>query len=570
VQQSCVHRTVFSIVLILLFCLPQLVARGQGEFDEDYSITANSIVYDGQYVYIAGSISNFQDQSLVNPLDLSGGMDDMFLIKLSANGAPIFSAVIGGSNDDKAFSIAVDQGVVYLFGETWSTDFPRAPGNAGESDAVLCAIAADGSGLLWSRRIAGTDQESGRSVMSYNNKLYLTGITWSDNLGADAALGSSDGFLARVSFSGEVDWLRRFGGFGLDAPFDLTVAADSLWVGGQTFSRDFGGTLHGEGDAFAAQFSLAGEQIIARVYGGSEDDLVFALSHDGEGGILMAGGTNSDDIKNAEGEFRGNFDAITFHLNSDGELENAAYLGGDQPEYGQDIIALPGGDYFVIGWTESAVFSSSSGDQTSSHGLVDTFIVRVGRDGTQVVEKLIGGPNDDFAKAGVFVPEGLWLVGDFPNQGLGYALLISSDIVGDIIGPTATAIAPTATNAMTATLAPTETPAPMSEYTPTSYAIQAMTGSSEPQVTVDDNKTDGESPTNEESANALMASPTNGSNEVDASVIDIPSANNETTSSDENHDKRQSGIVAGGIIILIIALTSGSYYWLRRKKQQIE
>jgi hypothetical protein len=349
------------LMLLLLVPLALIITPLAGQAQAEVRITAFAVVHEGEYVYIAGEATNLAGAMPAGALDLGGGMKDIYLAKLRLDGALVFSALIGGSGNDTAFALAVDRGVVYLLGETWSRDFPGAPGNAGESDAVLLALAADGSQLLWARRFGGSDRDAGRALALYQGDLYLTGITWSADLVPGAARGDADGWLARVGLDGRLDWLTVFGGAGLDAPFDLAASADGIWVAGQSFSPDFGGLHSGGGDAFAARFSLGGGQQFARLYGGRVEDVAYGLALAEDGGILLAGGTQSVGLVPGFGEHAGGFDGFLMRLAPDGTMRSTSYLGGTRNDYAHAVLPLPDGGALVVGVTYSPVFPVSFG-----------------------------------------------------------------------------------------------------------------------------------------------------------------------------------------------------------------
>jgi len=464
------HKKYVLIFLIILLLAALTPATLSGQAQAEPRVTAFAVVYEGDFVYVAGEATGLAGSLPPGSLDLGGGMKDIYLAKLRLDGTPVYSALIGGGDNDSAYALAVDRGVVYLLGETWSYDFPGAPGNAGESDAVLLALAADGSQVLWARRFGGSDQDAGRALALHGGNVYAAGITWSDDLLPGAARGNADGFLARVGLDGRLDWLTVFGGSDLDAPFGLAVSADGAWVAGQSFSRDFGGAQNGAGDAFAARFSLAGEQQLARLYGGREEDMAYGIALAVDGGAYLAGGTQSAGLTPSIGNHTGGYDGFLMRIAPDGGLLSTTYLGGTRSDYAHNVLSLPDGGALVSGVTYSSSFPASLGREEIGAGSSTAFITHLDSGGALVDAWLAGGDGDDIAYAAALTPGGLWLAGRFSTGPLGYALLVPPNQIPGVPLPQVLQPVPTATLALTATPQPTETPVP--EPTPT---LEAMT-----------------------------------------------------------------------------------------------
>ena len=93
---------------------------------------------------------------------MSAGSVDAFVTKLNASGSAIvYSTYIGGSGDDRGFSIAVDgSGSAYVTGWTGSINFPvvsaaqPGPGGGGR-DAFAAKPNPVGSGLIFSTYLGG-------------------------------------------------------------------------------------------------------------------------------------------------------------------------------------------------------------------------------------------------------------------------------------------------------------------------------------------------------------------------------------------------------------------------------
>ncbi len=138
------------------------------------------------------------------------GVIDAFVAKLSVDGsAVVYSTYLGGSSSDYGYGIAVDSvGCAYVTGETYSGDFPTENPyqgtNAGDSDAFVAKLSANGAALVYSTYLGGGswDYALGMAVDSAGCA-YVTGGTYStdfptENPWQGTNAGYSDAFVAKL------------------------------------------------------------------------------------------------------------------------------------------------------------------------------------------------------------------------------------------------------------------------------------------------------------------------------------------------------------------------------------
>lgn len=529
------------------------LAQAKGQPQDTSRVTVHAVAADDSgNLYVVGSGVNLTGQLPAGSLDLGGGMQDIWVAKLSAYGTPVFQALIGGKADDTAFSVAVRQGVVYILGETWSTDFPGAPGNAGENDAVVLALAADGSQVTWARRLGGRDQDSGRAIRLLGEDLYLTGITWSDDLVSGGWKGNADGFLARMDLSGGLTWLREFGGSQLDAPFGLAVGSGGVWVAGETFSPNLAGAPLGGGDAFALRFNANGEQQFAGLYGGDGEDAAYAAALAPDGSLVLAGDTQSAALPDASGQYGGDTDAFWMRLSASGDLQSSGYLGGSGLDSGMALAVLPDGSALIAGGSRSPVFPLGAAQSASSLGGQDAFLAQVSAQGTVEFVRLLGGSGEDDARGIAVTSSDVALVGSFSAGDSPYLQIVPQADLPAVTLPTAVTPLPTATRAKTATPRPTETPnltprvselenTPEGEITPTQPVMERTS-------------------TGEASGTATPAGASVSAN------TPLPTAL-PTDAAAPQEGGWSTGVWAGGAI-LIVVIGASVYAVIRRKNRQ--
>ena len=139
--------------------------------------------------YIAG-IANSTNFPVVNAFQAAyqGDSGDAFVAKLNAAGKRSFVTLLGGRSLDCANAIAVDaSGDVFIAGQTLSIDFPVVkaiqPSSAGQYDAFVAELSADGSSLLFSSYVGGTGADSAAGIgLDAHTRVYIAGQTQSNNL----------------------------------------------------------------------------------------------------------------------------------------------------------------------------------------------------------------------------------------------------------------------------------------------------------------------------------------------------------------------------------------------------
>ena len=100
-----------------------------------------------------------------------------------------------------------------MTGETNSTDFPTVnpiqPASGGGSDAFIAKISADGSSLIYSTYLGGSNTDLPHDIaLDPANNAYVVGVTHSSNFPTvnrfqpSFAGGSEDAFVAKINASG--------------------------------------------------------------------------------------------------------------------------------------------------------------------------------------------------------------------------------------------------------------------------------------------------------------------------------------------------------------------------------
>jgi hypothetical protein len=287
---------------------------------------------------------------------------DGFVIKVDSTGAPEYSTYLGGSGNDDALGLAIDNsGSAYVVGETESTDFPTVTpilnSNAGGITGFIAKLRTDGSGLVYSTYLGGSSTSLAAGVaLDGSNNAYVTGITDASDFPITNGVaqktfgGASDAFVTEVKADGSGWAYSTFvGGSGTDEGFAIAVdGAGEAYITGNTNSPDFP-TVN------AAQTQL----------GGSSATNVFVSK-------LGAGGT---------------------------EFLFSTYYGGAQDDSGTGIALDSFADAYVTGRTTSSAYpvTSDTAFQTALSGTSDAFVTEFASTGFVVYSSFLGGTGTENA-----------------------------------------------------------------------------------------------------------------------------------------------------------------------------
>ena len=275
----------------------------------------------GNMMYVTGWTSSMDFPVTSGAHDTSfDGPDDAFVVAFDALGALVHATYLGGSGGERAFSVRVGGGNVYVVGWTGSDDFPT-PGGLddqldGMDDAYLARFDATWT-LAYATYLGGSLRESGPCAVALDpaENVYITGVTESaDFPGALNTLnGTTDAFIVKIDAMGTaIAYARFLGGGNRDAGASVSVdAAGMAYVTGVTSSADFpvtgdalDATLNGTGDAFVTRVTASGTSLLFSTYlGGDAYDQGESIALDAAGNAYVTGNTKSVNFPVTPGAF---------------------------------------------------------------------------------------------------------------------------------------------------------------------------------------------------------------------------------------------------------------------------
>ena len=270
--------------------------------------------------------------------------------------------------------VAGDSGDIYVTGKFGDTvDFDPGPGVDERhidpySACYLAKYDQDGN-YKWVRTWGnGSDYISPNSVaIDSTGAAYVTGtyagtVEFGPSISLTSVNGSYDAFISKVDSDGNFLWTYGWGGVRVDQGYDVAVDEnDCVYVGGafrETVDFDPGPgvdeiTYAGWWDCYLIKFASDGTYQYVRTWGGIEEDRVWEIATDLNGGVYATGVFRetvdfdpgpSEDIHSTTGG-RSDGDAFISRFDLDGNFQWAVTWGDEELQSIRSMAANATGCY---------------------------------------------------------------------------------------------------------------------------------------------------------------------------------------------------------------------------------
>ena len=335
-----------------------------------------------------------------------------------------YSTYLGGNNPDRALDVKIDAaGSAYLTGRTFSPNFPTVGPfqgfNAGNYDVFVTKFTPDGSALVYSTYVGGTQFDTGESLaVDAAGDVYVTGYTGSTDFPTALAFqpefaGGTEAFVFRLAAAGnDLVYSSFFGGSMTETAAGIAVdgASNAVFVG-ETNSTDIVtlGAIQtiyngGDHDGFYVRLSPTGVPTNISYVGGFNDDAINAITFDAGGAAYLTGRAGVG-FPTTPSAFQLNIGGGTsaFVIKIDAGFTAyvySSYLGGSANDEGYGIAVDPAGNAYVGGETTSTNFPRVLPFQNNYATNGDGFITKVNAAGTAIAfSSYIGGTRQDSVNA---------------------------------------------------------------------------------------------------------------------------------------------------------------------------
>jgi len=229
----------------------------------------------------------------------SAGGNDLFLARVSGTGGVLWAGRYGGTNDDQVWSLALEPGGanLYLAGtfRTITTFDTTNLTGSGFSDGFVAKLSTNGA-VQWALAAVGSGFDETLGVAADAGGIFLTGSSSGTNftIGALAITnlaGGGYGYLARVGSNGAPVWLRRLNDSGGGHAVAIDPAGNPVVAGWLTLPSF-------DQEIFLARLDSSGSPLGVAVAGGAGNDIAYGVAANADG-VYVTGSFDADNLGGA-------------------------------------------------------------------------------------------------------------------------------------------------------------------------------------------------------------------------------------------------------------------------------
>ncbi len=206
--------------------------------------------------------------------------------------------------------------------------------------------------------------------------------------------------MVPITFLGEVDWVKNYGGSGEDTAQSVIQTAD----GGYAvlgFSSSIDGDIVGKttsvNDYWLLKLDAEGNLMWNKTYGGSKDDRGQSVVQTKDGGYAIVGYAMSDDGDGSNNE--GFHDNWILRLDANGNILWEKSFGFSGHDHSYDVVQTDDGGFFFSGFLDvtssDGEGNTGKGSYLTRHGVGEFWGTKLDANGNLQWRRYFGGTNND-------------------------------------------------------------------------------------------------------------------------------------------------------------------------------
>ncbi|MBK7887442.1 MAG: T9SS type A sorting domain-containing protein [Bacteroidetes bacterium] len=423
-MENFIQRLFIKLILILFINTSPVFAQ-EIEWQNTIGGNLNDVLNfiqqttDKGYILGGSSTSNISGDKTENCL----GDFDYWIVKIDSKGNLQWQKTIGGSNEDRLYSICQTSDEGYILGGYSDSNISgdKTENCKGLSDYWIVKV--DSLGLIqWQNTIGGSSFDQLGDFQQTTDGGYILAGTSQSNISGDkteTSIGQNDYWIVKVDSIGNIQWQNTIGGGSSEYLNSIQQTTDGGYILAGTSQSNIGGdkTEYGFGffDYWIVKVDSLGDIQWENTIGGSLVDYLYSIQQTTDGGYIFGGKSGSGISGDKTITTNGGFDFWIVKVDSLGTIQWQKSIGGSEYEELRSIQKTTDGGYVLGGWS----LSNISGDKTeNSNGSLDYLIVKVDSMGAIQWQNTIGGSLADYLYSIQQTTDGDYILGGHTSSNI--------------------------------------------------------------------------------------------------------------------------------------------------------
>jgi hypothetical protein len=343
----------------------------------------------------------------------STGGSDGYVLKLGGDGKLVWAQTFGSKRDDDVKAIAARGDKVIVVGNfTDEIKLGEFDHKAVGSDDLFAAVLDKTGAPQWLWTLGGIDSDGANAVAPTPDGGWVIGGSYTDSITIGTTTikskGLTDALLVKLAASGDLEWIKSFGGRYKDTIMHLAVDANgNIYIQGHFADvSDWGGKPLKAGggsdnDVVLAKYDTNGDHVWSKNFGNEFNDVAGGITVDRAGNITIVGSfENKGPISFGPGDEHaslGESDAYIARFDTTGKLEWARTFGAEREDVAWGVASDSAGNTITTGWFQNTVDFGKG--PVASKGNKDVFAIKLDPKGEIVWVDTWGDHDHDQGRA---------------------------------------------------------------------------------------------------------------------------------------------------------------------------
>lgn len=305
---------------------------------------------------------------------------------------------LGGPGDDEAFAIQQTKDNGFIIVGVSDSSGGDVTGNHGGMDMWIVKL-DQGGNIQWQKSVGGSQNDNGYHIEETTDGGYIAcGNSLSndgDVSGHHGPVTCPDYFVVKLDSTGNIKWTKSFGSTQIDNAFVIHQTKDKGYILGGHVTLNNGDVtiFYGANDYWIVKLDSLGSIQWEKTYGGTSSELFRDICATVDGGYVVLGHSNSNDIDVTGHHGTSQYDYWIVKIDSIGTIQWEKSLGGSNFDDAANVVQTYDKGFMVCGFT-----TSTDGDVNGLHSIYsDSWLVKLDSLGSIKWQKCLGGSYHDYA-----------------------------------------------------------------------------------------------------------------------------------------------------------------------------